>query len=361
MRTILHADLDAFYASVEQLDDSELRGRPVVVGGAPESRGVVAAASYEARSFGIRSAMPMVTALRLCPDAVRVSPRFTRYAELSREVMAIFRAITPLVEPLSLDEAFLDVSAVATDAPEIEALAAGIKRSVKEATGLTVSIGGGGNKTVAKIASDLGKPDGLVIVPQGDEAAFLAPMSIRALWGIGPKTEAGLVRAGIRTVADLAARDESELTRLLGSRGPFLRAMALGIDERTVETSYERKSVGAETTFARDLPDGPELRETLDHIAAETAQRLQGTGAMAQTVALKLRFSNFRTITRQASVKTATDDLVEITAIAIRLLEDVLRAHEGVRFRLLGVQCSRLIAANPAQGRLPLEHDAGAL
>lgn len=359
MRTILHADLDAFYASVEQLDDSGLRGRPVVVGGAPESRGVVAAASYEARSFGIRSAMPMVTALRLCPDAVRVSPRFARYAELSREVMAIFRAVTPLVEPLSLDEAFLDVSAA--DAPEIEALAAGIKRSVKEATGLTVSIGGGGNKTVAKIASDLGKPDGLVIVPRGDEAAFLAPMSIRALWGIGPKTEAGLVRAGIRTIADLAARDESELTRLLGSRGAFLRAMALGIDERPVETSYERKSVGAETTFARDLPDGPELREALDHIAAETAQRLQGTGAMAHTVALKLRFSNFRTITRQASVKTATDDLVEITAIAIRLLEDVLRAHEAVRFRLLGVQCSRLIAANPAQGRLPLEHDAGAL
>lgn len=275
--------------------------------------------------------------------------------------MAIFRAVTPLVEPLSLDEAFLDVSDVEADAPQIEALATGLKRSVNEATGLTVSIGGGANKTVAKIASDLGKPDGLVIVPRGDEAAFLAPMSIRALWGIGPKTEAGLVRAGIRTVAELAARDESELTRLLGSRGPFLRAMALGIDERPVETSYERKSVGAETTFARDLPDGPELREALDHIAAETAQRLQGTGALAHTVAVKLRFSNFRTISRQASVKTATDDLVEITAIAIRLLEDVLRANEGVRFRLLGVQCSRLIAADAAQGRLPLAHDGGAL
>ena len=307
-RTILHADLDAFYAAVEQLDDPQLRGVPVVVGGSAEGRGVVAAASYEARSFGVRSAMPMSRALRLCPNAVRVSPRFARYAEVSHQVMAIFRALTPLVEPLSLDEAFLDVTGWVRDGANPETIGRGLKEEVKAATGLTLSVGIGANKSVAKIASDLRKPDGLVVVAPGSEAAFLAPMPARALWGVGPKTESALARAGIRTIADLARRTSADAQRLLGSHGEFLHAIANGIDEREVVVEHERKSVGAERTFPRDLADGEELRAALAKIALEVAGRLQHAGVAARTIALKLRYSNFHTITRQASLKAATAD-----------------------------------------------------
>jgi len=344
-RVILHADLDAFFASVEQLDNPELRGKPVVVGGSPEGRGVVMAASYEARKFGVRSAMPMSRAVRLCPGVLRVPPHFDRYVELSRAVMGIFRALTPLVEPLSLDEAFLDVSAIAPGEPPTETIARALKRDVRERTGLTVSVGGGRNKTVAKIASDLRKPDGLVIVPFGAEAEFLAPMAIRALWGIGPRTEAALQRAGIRTVGDLARRSPGELERILGSsRGRFLRDMALGIDDRAVETSYERKSVGAETTFARDLPDGDELRAALRETARHVAERMRRIDVMAHTIALKLRYADFKTITRQASAKTPIAGAEPIENIASQLLDAVLQP--GDRFRLLGIQCSRLVSSS---------------
>lgn len=339
-RTILHADLDAFYASVEQLDNEELRGKPIVVGGSVESRGVVAAASYEARAFGVRSAMPMSRALRLCPDLVRVSPRFERYGQMSRVVMGLFRAMTPLVEPLSLDEAFLDISAVVENATGAERVAAKLKRQVKSATGLTLSVGGGANKSVAKIASDMHKPDGLLIVPHGDEAAFLAPLPVRALWGVGPKTEQGLIRAGIRTIGDLAGRSEADATRMLGSRGEFLLAMARGIDDRAVETEYERKSIGAETTFARDLPDGDELRAELHRIAEEVGARMERNGAAAHTVAIKLRYANFKTISRQSSQQTAVASAAVIEAIASMLLDAVVRG--GDEFRLLGIQCSKL-------------------
>jgi DNA polymerase-4 len=349
-RIIMHADLDAFYASVEQLDNPQLRGKPVVVGGSPEGRGVVAAASYEARRFGVRSAMPMSRALRLCPEAVRVSPRFDRYIELSRKVMALFRAVTPLVEPLSLDEAFLDVSAMASDEASTERIAHKLKDDVHASTGLTLSIGAGRNKTVAKIASDLRKPDGLVVVPFGEEAAFLAPMPVRALWGVGPKTETTLVRAGVRTVADIAQRSPGELERLLGSRGPFLRDMARGIDDRGVETSYERKSVGAETTFARDLPDGPELREALRETAQHVAERMERIQVRAHTVALKLRYANFKTITRQASAKSPVSGAQSIENIAAQLLDAVVQP--GDRFRLLGIQGSNLTSDGDPQQRL---------
>jgi DNA polymerase-4 len=351
-RILLHADLDAFFASVEQLDNVELRGKPVVVGGPPEARGVVAAASYEARKFGVRSAMPMSRAVRLCPDAVRVPPRFDRYIELSRKVMAIFRAVTPLVEPLSLDEAFLDVTAVAHDEASAEAIARQLKADVREQTGLTLSIGLGANKTVAKIASDLRKPDGLVVVPFGTEADFLAPMAIRALWGVGPKTEQHLLRAGIRTVGDLARRSTGEAERLLGSRGLFLHDMARGIDNRRVDTSYERKSVGAETTFARDLPDGDELRAALRQTAAHVDERMRRIGTRAHTVALKLRYANFKTITRQSSSKTPIGGAAAIENMAARLLDEVVQP--GDRFRLLGIQCSRLTpdGEQPPQPRL---------
>ncbi|HUF54274.1 MAG TPA: DNA polymerase IV [Dehalococcoidia bacterium] len=339
-RTIIHADLDAFYASVEQLDNPALRGKPVVVGGSAEGRGVVAAASYEARKFGIRSAMPMSQALRRCPDAIRVSPRFDRYGEMSKQIMTIFRSITPLVEPLSMDEAFLDVTGREKFHGGTRPLAVYLKREVKARTGLTVSIGVGGNKTVAKIASDMEKPDGLVIVPPGREAAFLAPLPVRRLWGIGPKSEAVLVDAGFRTIADVAASTPERLEAVMGSRGYELYEMANGRDNRAVTVDHERKSVGAETTFARDLPDGDELRHELRRIAEEVAERLQKHGSCARTITLKLRYKNFTTISRQATREEPTDETDDLYGEAAALLDRVVR--DGDQFRLIGISCSKL-------------------
>jgi len=346
-RIILHADLDAFYASVEQLDTPELRGKPVVVGGPPEARGVVAAASYEARRFGARSAMPMSRALRLCPDAVRLSPRFDRYGEVSRKVMGIFRSVTPLVEPLSLDEAFLDVTEQVAAHGGGEALARRLKQAVKRETGLTLSVGVGSNKTIAKVASDMGKPDGLAVVPPGDEATFLEPLPVRSLWGIGPKTEARLAGAGIRTVGQLARAPAETLATQFGSQAAFFQRMARGEDDRPVETESERKSVGAETTFPRDLPDGPDLREQLSRIAEEVAQRLVRQQTRARTVVLKLRYADFRTITRQATRPEPTDEAAEVQRVAETLLDKVVRP--GDRFRLLGIHCSHLTEGAGAQ------------
>jgi DNA polymerase-4 len=357
MRAILHADLDAFYASVEQLDNPELRGRPVVVGGPPESRGVVAAASYEARAFGVRSAMPMSRALRLCPEAVRISPRFDRYGAISKQVMAIFRSYTPLVEPLSLDEAFLDVTGRHQEYGGAGALAARLKRDVKTETGLTVSIGVATNKTVAKIASDMKKPDGLVIVPPGHEARFLAPLPVRALWGIGPKTEEVLVREGFATAGDLARAGARRLESLFGKRGRELWEMASGRDSRAVTTDHERKSVGAETTFARDLPDGPELRAELERIAREVAVRLRHGEVEARTISIKLRYSNFHTITRQSSRSEPTDDESDIVSSAASLLDAVVAP--GDTFRLLGIQCANLSFRKAKEAQLPLWNRAG--
>ncbi len=340
-RTILHADLDAFYASVEQLDRPELKGKPVVVGGPAEARGVVAAASYEARRFGVRSAMPMSRALRLCPQAMRLSPRFERYGEVSRQVMAIFRSITPLVEPLSMDEAFLDVTAQVNAYRGPHDLAQYLKSEVKKSTSLTASVGVGTNKTVAKIASDMDKPDGLVVVAPGQEAAFLAPLPVRALWGVGPKTESALNAAGFRTVSDIARAAVARLEPLLGSRALMLQEMALGIDERPVEIEQERKSVGAETTFALDLPNGPELRAELERIGQQVATRLAAGAVKARTVVLKLRYANFHTITRQASRGEATADAAEIIASAGVLLDAA--GAEGDIFRLVGIHCMNLV------------------
>jgi DNA polymerase-4 len=339
-RAILHCDLDAFYASVEQLDRPELRGKPVVVGGPPEARGVVAAASYEARKFGVRSAMPMSRALRACPEAVRVSPRFDRYGEVSRRVMALFREVTPLVEPLSLDEAFLDASGEAAAHGGAEALAREIKVRVKAETGLTVSIGVGTNKTVAKIASEMGKPDGLVVVPAGAEASFLAPLPVRALWGVGPRAEEELVKMGVRTIGDLASADEGALTARFGVRGGWFSRMARGLDDRPVETEHERKSVGAETTFPRDLPDGPALRRELRRLAEGVARRLARQGVRARTVVLKLRYSDFRTITRQASSPETVARADELEAAAAALLDKTAEAED--KFRLLGIHATGL-------------------
>lgn len=346
-RWILHADLDAFFASVEQLDHPELRGKPVVVGGPPESRGVVTTASYEARPFGVRSAMPMSRALRLCPHAIRVSPRFDRYGEISRHVMAIFRSITAIIEPLSLDEAFLDVTEQAEGYGGPEALARHLKQRVRAETGLTVSIGAGTNKTVAKIASDMDKPDGLVFVPRGQEARFLAPLSVRAIWGVGPKAEEALLNAGIQTIAQLAQAHRPLVEGLLGTRGPMLQSMARGIDDRAVEAHHGRKSVGAEITFPRDLPEGPELREELRRLAHGVAARLQRKGVRARTVVLKVRYSDFMTITRQKRLAPPTDDLEEVLGQANQLLNGVARPEDT--FRLLGIHATNLIGEKEAE------------
>jgi DNA polymerase-4 len=350
MRTIIHADMDAFYASVEQLDKPELRGKPVAVGGSPEGRGVVAAASYEARAFGVRSAMPMSRAMRLCPELVRVSPRFGRYGEVSHAVMGLFRALTPLVEPLSLDEAFLDVSGWVTDGATPATIARELKVEVKAKTGLTISCGVGTSKSVAKIASDMRKPDGMVVVAPGTEATFLAPLPVRSLWGIGPKAEQRLVAAGIRTIGDLAACGDAQAQRLLGSGGAFIRDMARGIDEREVITDHERKSIGAETTFAKDLPDGTELRRELHQLAEEVGRRMRSAGARGSTVSIKLRYSYFKTITRQHTLAAPTDETATIESTAAMLLEAAV--GPGDMFRLLGIQCSKLIDEGGVQGVL---------
>ncbi len=339
-RTIVHADLDAFYASVEQLDNPDLIGRPVVVGGPPEHRGVVAAASYEAREFGVRSATPMSRALRLCPDAVRISPRFDRYGEVSRQVMAIFHGVTSLVEPLSLDEAFLDITRQVDRYGGSEKFGRWLKSRVKQDTGLTVSTGIGTNKTVAKIASDMDKPDGLVIVPPGEEAKFLAPLPVRALSGVGPKAEQSLRSAGIETIGQIAGEEVAALEALLGSRGPVLQRMARGDDDRAVETERERKSVGSETTFAQDLPDGQKLRQALEKLAGDVATRLARSRSRGRTVVIKLRYSNFKTITRQITRDEATDDVQVIRSAAFALLDAAVA--EGDRFRLLGIHCTNL-------------------
>ena len=341
-RTIVHADLDAFYASVEQHDRPDLKGKPVVVGGPPEARGVVMAASYEARRFGIRSATPMSRALRLCPAAVRLSPRFDRYTEVSRQVMSVFREVTPLVEPLSLDEAFMDATAQVGAYGGPEPLGRHLKHQVRAQTGLTLSVGISANKLVAKVASDRQKPDGLVIVAPGNEAAFLSPLSVRALWSVGPKAEAALNAGGFQTIGQLAAAPLERLEALFGSRGPMLHNMASGLDDRPVETEHERKSVGAETTFPRDLTDGQELRAELQRLAESVSRRLAASSAQGRTVVLKLRYANFRTITRQASRPQPVDGAAEIASIAASLLENV--ATEGDRFRLIGIHCTNLTA-----------------
>jgi DNA polymerase-4 len=355
--TILHADLDAFFASVEQLDNPALRGRPVVVGGSAESRGVVAAASYEARAFGIHSAQPMRTALVRCPELVRVSPRFSRYREISEQVMTIFHRWTPLVEPLSLDEAYLDLSDRLADATpeEVREAAARIKSEVREATGLTVSVGAGTTKSVAKVASDLKKPDGLVVIPAGAERIFLAPLPAGKLWGVGPKAQERLQRIGVQTIGDIAALDRRWLEDRFGKWGQMLHDLARGIDPREVTPERETKSVSVETTFAEDIWNPAQVDECLVELVGQVCLRLRRHDLRGRTVTLKLRDAGFETHTRQRTLPAATDDEATVLEAARRLL-----AHEltpGRRFRLLGIGLSGFVDA--IQLALPLEMTAG--
>ncbi len=338
IRFIVHADMDAFYASVEQMDRPELRGRPVVVGGSPDQRGVVAACSYEAREYGIRSAMPMRTALRLCPDVIRVPPRFDRYGQVSEHVMAIFRSVTPLVQPLSLDEAFLDVSQVVESGVSPEEVARSLKIRVKEEVGLVVSVGVATSKSVAKIASDFDKPDGLVLVDPGTERAFLAPLPVKRLSGIGPSTEQRLAREGIATLGDLAGQTETWAGRLLGKRGPGLLAMSRGQDRHPVVTERVVKSVSAETTFSQDIHDPMEMGDRLARLCQRVARRLESSGVMGRTVTVKLRLADFTTFTRAVTLSSPANDTLAIQEAAQRLLDKELLP--GRSFRLLGLGVS---------------------
>ena len=338
--SIIHVDLDAFFAAVEQRDHPELRGKPVIVGGDPRSRGVVSTCSYEARKFGVHSAMPLRTALRLCPQGIFVPVDGAKYQLVSREVMAVLRRFTPAVEQVSIDEAFLDVAgseALFGDAREI---AARIKREVVEATGLTVSVGVATNKLVAKVGSDLRKPDGLVIVEPGQEATFLAPLEIRRLWGIGPKTAERLHGLGVRTIGELAALPLETLARALGDHGATLHDRAMGVDfDPVVGGGEAAKSVSHETTFAVDVTDPAEIERTLLALTEGVSARLRAGGIRAGTVAVKIRDSQFRTITRQKSLPEPSDLTDTIWRAALELARPEVR---GKKIRLLGVSATQL-------------------
>jgi DNA polymerase-4 len=346
MRAILHVDMDAFYAAVEQRDDPGLRGLPLVVGG-PSRRGVVCAASYEARRFGIRSAMPMVRAQALCRELVVVAPRFSRYAEVSEQVFSVFGEFTPLVEGLSLDEAFLDVtrSQALFGPPAQQALA--IKRRIREVTQLTASVGLAEVKFAAKIASDLRKPDGFVEVPEGRVREFLAPLPAERLWGVGPRTAEALGRMRLRLIGDVARADRGELERALGSNGPWLHDLANGIDLREVEPDREAKSVGAEETFEEDLTAPEDLLPFLHEQSLRVAARLRRAGLASATISLKVKYADFQVATRQETLPVRTDDGEEIYRCAERLLA---KADPGRAIRLTGVSASELGASEPQLG-----------
>ena len=350
LRKILHVDMDAFYASVEQRDDPTLRGRPVAVGGSPESRGVVAAASYEARAFGVRSALPMSRALRLCPELVVVRPDFGKYGEVSRQVFEIFREVTPLVEPLSLDEAYLDVTENSWREPLAVDVARRIKAHIREKTQVTASAGVATNKFLAKIASGWKKPDGLTVISPERVESFLKQQPVEALWGVGPVTARKLKAAGIRMLVDVRSADGELLRLCVGSWAESLRELAFGRDERPVTPNHERKSIGCEETFARDLSDVDQIRRELEALARNAAAVLARKGLVARTVVLKLRYSNFETITRSETRQPPTSSEEEIVARTVALLEKTEAGKRPVR--LLGASLHGLepesVADNPA-------------
>jgi len=337
--------MDAFFAAVEQRDRPELRGKPVIVGGTPRSRGVVSTASYEARRFGVHSAMPAATAVRRCPQGVFLPVDGAKYHAVSEQVMAILARHARVIEQVSIDEAFLDLTGVVPDFAAAGELARQIKREIRRELRLTASVGIAGNKYVAKLASDLRKPDGLVVIRPGEAGGFLAPLPVGRLWGVGPKTEKRLQALGLRTIGDIARTPVARLSALLGAWGDALHELARGIDDRPVETYREPKSVSSETTFAEDLYEVTEMRRVVGDLSREVARRLRDAGARARTIAVKLRLADFRTITRQSSLAEAADRVEAIRRVACRLLDEVDRGGQGVR--LLGVRGSGLESGPP--------------
>lgn len=339
--TILHVDLDAFFAAVEQRDRPELRGKPIVVGvGGPNDRGVVSTASYEARPYGIHSAMPLRTAAALCPDLVFVPVDGRKYASVSRQVMAILRRYTPVVEQISIDEAFLDVAGSEALHGSPVDIASGIKSAIRDELGLIASVGVASTKLVAKVASDLEKPDGLVVVAAGQEAAFLAPLPISRLWGVGERTASRLGEYGVRTIGDLAVLPDDLLARRFGKLGPQLIERARGIDASPVEGADSARSLSHEHTFDVDTSDAEILERTLLALSEGVAGRLRAGGVKAQTIAVKIRDQAFVTTTRQRTLASPTDQTEVIFDTVVALARPRLR---GMKIRLLGVAASHLV------------------
>jgi DNA polymerase-4 len=348
-RAIIHLDLDAFFAAVEVLENPDLAGKPVLVGGRPEERGVVASASYPARALGIHSAMPMAHALALCPTAVIIPARHQRYHEYSRQVMAVLRQASPLVEKMSIDEAYLDLTGQVGAWQESVEIARQLQRQIRDGIGLSASLGVAANKLVAKVASDRNKPGGLTVVRPGEEAAFLAPLPARVLWGVGPVTEKKLAELGVATVADLAKLPEEDLRARFGRQGVELARMARGIDERPLVTEHEAKSISQETTFNRDVADPNFLRQQAWQLSRGVSRHLKRQGMAAGTVAIKLRYYDFTTLTRQMRLSVPTDDEREIYRAALVLLRRAWQRGRPVR--LLGVAARELA---PPTGQLAL-------
>jgi len=348
--------MDAFYASVEALDNPELRGKPLIVGGTG-GRGVVAAASYEVRKFGVHSAMPMREALRRCPHAICVSPRFDRYKEVSRIVFQIFHEFTPLVQGLSLDEAFLDVTASQAALGSAETIAVTIKKQIVARTGVTASVGVAPNKLVAKIASDLRKPDGLVIVREDEVTALLDPLPITRLFGIGKKTAPHLQRIGIHTLRDLRLASDAALQPVFGRYVAGVKARAAGIDDRPVIADWDEKQISSEETFDTDISERAQLHAQLAQLADRTAARLRSQGWLAETVVVKIRRKDFKTYTRQMAIRPATRQTRPLLEAATKLLDEWLREQPRAAIRLLGVGATDL--TNEQQFELFTAPEAG--
>lgn len=344
-RAIIHVDMDAFYAAVEQRDHPAYKGRPVIVGADPKrgkGRGVVAACSYEARAFGIRSAMPISRAYHLCPHAIFLPVRMDHYEEVSEEILRIFRRYTDLVEPLSIDEAFLDVTGSTRLFGEPTRIARRIKAEIWREERLTASVGVAPNKFVAKIASDFKKPDGLVVVRPEEVAAFLADLSVAYLWGVGKKTAASLQALGITTIGELARWPEDALSKRLGALGEELHGLSRGIDDRPVIPEAPAKSMGAETTFAIDLEDPHQIRQHLLRLAERVSARLRREGSAGATITLKLRFADFTTLTRSCTLREPITLTEEIYSRALALFQKILL--RGRKVRLVGIAVSKLTA-----------------
>ncbi len=348
---ILHVDMDAFYASVEELDRPELVGKPVIVAGDPHSRGVVSAANYVARTFGVHSAMPSATAHRLCPHGVFLPGRMDRYVDVSREIHEIFHRYTPLVEPLSLDEAFLDVSGSTGLFGPAEQIGRSIKREIHDELQLVASVGVAPNKYLAKIASDLDKPDGFVVVDENNIRAFLDPLPVSRIWGVGRVSNQVLDRLGIRTIGQLRATPLELLQDKFGAMGEHLWQLAHGVDDRSVVPDHEAKSISHETTFATDIADSDILRGCLLHLTEQVAQRLRAHGLLARTVHIKVRFADFKTITRNQTLSEATDLTDELWRTAAEMFDNRLpQNHTAVR--LLGMGVSGFDDSEESQGFL---------
>lgn len=350
-RAILHIDMDAFFAAVEARDDPSLRGKPVIVGGTPEGRGVVAAASYEARRYGVRSAMSAARARKLCPNGVFIRPCRERYAAASRDIFAVFNRYTPLVEPLSIDEAFLDVTGCRRLFGPPQRIGREIKRRIADEVGLTASVGVAPNKFLAKLASDLEKPDGFVVISAYEAAARLAPLPVEKLWGVGARTREQLAAIGVARIGDLALIPPARLAGRIGeAQAEHLLALAAGRDDRPVVPDHEAKSIGHEITFACDIADAETLRDELDELVEKTVLRLRRAGLKARTVQIKARFPDFTTVTRAETLPRPTASRREIRATARALLEEKA-GRRGRPLRLIGVSVSHF-GSEPAQGEL---------